>query len=216
MPKQEPFDDHYPQYEDWFEKHKFAYLSELKAVRQFIPSSGNGFEVGIGTGRFAKPLGIKVGIDPSFEMRKIAQQKGLDAIDGVAEEIPFPDKSFDYVLMVTTVCFVDDINLAFREVHRILKPNGLFIVGFVDKKSPLGEKYLEFKEENIFYKHATFFSTEEIVKLLKEHQFHEIGIIQTVFGELQKIDSIQQFKSGYGEGGFVVIKGEKERKKIII
>lgn len=209
MPKTEPFNKYADEYEEWFEKNKFVYLSELEAVKQFIPKKGRGLEIGVGSGRFVEPLGVEEGIDPSQEMREIAQKRGIKVYEGVAEDLPFKNESFDYLLMITTICFVDDINASFREAYRVLKPQGLFIIGFVDKKSPLGERYLQHKEENVFYKQATFYSCEEVIKLLKKYNFSHLEIIQTVFGRLEKINSLQNFKPGHGKGGFVVIKAEK-------
>jgi len=53
--------------------------------------------------------------------------------------------------MVTTICFVDDVLQSFQEVHRILKTNGAFIIGFVDKESPVGNFYLNDKDRRLFY-----------------------------------------------------------------
>jgi len=36
-------------------------------------------------------------------------------------------------------------------------------------------------------------------------------MVQTVFGELDKIDEVQAFQEGSGKGGFVVIKAENEK-----
>lgn len=47
-----PFDDYVTEYDAWFEKHPDLYLAELEAVRSFIPASGIGMEIGVGTGRF--------------------------------------------------------------------------------------------------------------------------------------------------------------------
>ena len=57
------FDKNYAQYEEWFIKNKYVYLSELDAVRNFIPRNKNGVEIGVGSGLFAEPLNIKIGID---------------------------------------------------------------------------------------------------------------------------------------------------------
>ncbi|MBD3191769.1 MAG: methyltransferase domain-containing protein [Candidatus Heimdallarchaeota archaeon] len=209
MPKIEPFNKYADKYEEWFEKNKFVYLSELRAIKQLIPKKGRGLEISVGSGRFAEPLGIEEGIDPSQEMREIAQIRGIKVYEGVAENLPFKNESFDYLLMITTICFVDDINASFKEAYRVLKPKGLFIIGFVDKKSPLGERYLQYKEENVFYKQATFYSCEEVIALLKEYNFSNLEVVQTVFGRLEKIKETQNFKPGYGKGGFVVIKAEK-------
>jgi len=216
MPKTKPFDENYEQYEEWFENNKYAYLSELKAVKHFIPESkrgidlvgitSNGVEIGIGSGKFAVPLGIKVGIEPSKEMAKLARAKGLQIYDSVGENLLFESSSFDFALMVTTICFLDDVEKSFSEIKRILKPWGSFIIGFVDKHSQLGKQYLRYKNENVFYKIADFFSTKQVLEILKNTGFKDSEIIQTVFGELSLINEVQNFREGYGEGGFVVIK----------
>ncbi len=62
------FDKRYKKYDAWYKENKFAYLSELEAIRKVLPKKGKGLEIGVGTGRFAAPLGIKFGIDPSEDM----------------------------------------------------------------------------------------------------------------------------------------------------
>lgn len=209
MPRTEPFNLYLNDYEEWFEENKFVYQSELEAVRHFIPQNKKGIEIGIGTGRFAIPFDIKEGVEPSEIMREFAIQKGLTVYDGIAEELPLQDNSYDFALMVTTICFVDDIGKSFSEVKRILKPGGKFIIGLVDKNSPLGKIYQKMKEQNKFYKLATFYSTDEVINLLEENNFRKIETVQTVFGNLSEIKSKQDYKTGYGEGGFVVIKAKK-------
>jgi ubiquinone/menaquinone biosynthesis C-methylase UbiE len=209
MARTEPFNQYINEYEEWFKEHKYVYESELEAVRHFIPRDRKGIEIGIGTGRFALPFGIKEGVEPSCVMRHFATHKGLEVYDGVAEELPLADESYDFALMVTTICFVDDIMKAFREVRRILKPRGSFIIGLVDKNSPLGKTYEKMKSQNKFYRYATFYSTDEVKKYLRDTNFSGIQIIQTIFGDLEKIQKVQVFKEGYGEGGFVVINASK-------
>ena len=64
MPRVAPFETHHERYEAWFEKHEAAYISELLALRPFVPWQGRGIEIGVGSGRFAAPLGVQVGLDP--------------------------------------------------------------------------------------------------------------------------------------------------------
>ena len=78
--------------------------------------------------------------------------KGIEVFPGVAEKLPIKDETFDLVLMVTTLCFLDDVGKAFGEVYRILQKDGYFINGFVDKNSKLGKFYQEHKDKNPFYK----------------------------------------------------------------
>ena len=88
MTKTKPFDKYASQYDDWFERNKLAFESELQAIRGQLPKSNNGIEIGVGSGQFAVPLGIKIGIDPSKNMREIAQKRGINVINGVAEDKP--------------------------------------------------------------------------------------------------------------------------------
>ncbi len=74
-------------------------------------------------------------------MRRIALERGLNGVDGVAENLPFEDNFFDLVLMVTTVCFVDDVLKAFKECFRVLKNSGTILIGFVDRESTIGKIY---------------------------------------------------------------------------
>ena len=58
MPKTDPYDKHKDKYENWFTRNRFAYESELQAIKLILPQGENGMEIGVGTGRFAGPLGI--------------------------------------------------------------------------------------------------------------------------------------------------------------
>jgi SAM-dependent methyltransferase len=209
MPGVNDFDRNVQQYEEWFVKHPFAYVSELHAVRELLPLTENGMEIGVGTGRFAAPLGIRQGIEPSRSMAEVARKKGLDVISGVAENLPYKDSKFEFCLMVTTVCFLDDIDLAFQEAYRVLRPRGSFIIGFVDRKSPIGREYEQRKNESEFYKTATFYSVDELLVHLKKAGFLKFRFCQTLFGPLQDMQEPSNVKEGFGEGSFVVIKAEK-------
>lgn len=122
MPRIEPFEEHSDSYEKWFEENADLYQAELEAVRGLLPPAGaEGMEVGVGTGRFAGSLGIKMGVEPSGQMAARARVRGIDVYPGVAEGLPFPDGRFDFILFVTTICFVDDLLKAFEEAFRTLK-----------------------------------------------------------------------------------------------
>ncbi|MCK5035134.1 MAG: methyltransferase domain-containing protein [Candidatus Sabulitectum sp.] len=206
MPKIEPFEKHSDAYDEWFKKNIDLYEAELETIRQFIPPPGaKGVEVGVGSGKFAAPLGIKIGVEPSEKMAIKARMQGINVYPGVAEDLPFSDGRFDFVLMVTTICFVDDIIKSFREAFRVLNPGGCIIVGFVDKESELGRQYADKREKSKFYKDATFFSTQEVLKHLQEAGFEIEKIRQTLIaGELP-----ETILDDFGKGAFVVIRGVK-------
>ncbi|MGY0287697.1 MAG: class I SAM-dependent methyltransferase [Candidatus Methanodesulfokora washburnensis] len=111
-----PFDLYYKEYDEWYERNRFAYLTELEALKREIPRNKRGLEVGVGTGRFASPLGVPFGIDPSVGMIKVAKDRGVEVVQGVGEEMPFPDSAFDYVLLAITICFLEDPDRTILEV----------------------------------------------------------------------------------------------------
>ncbi|GAI74242.1 unnamed protein product, partial [marine sediment metagenome] len=127
----------------------------------------------------------------------------------VAEELPFENSQFELVLMVTTICFVNNLDLTFREIYRILKPGGYLIIGFVDRDSSLGKLYQQHKENSLFYKIATFYSTKEVVYNLSKVGFKEFDFRQTIFHGLNEIKDVEPAKEDYGEGSFVVIRARK-------
>ena len=208
MPRTKPFDDQYNHYDEWFEDNRFAWLSELDAVRHFIPEGATGMEIGVGSGRFAAQLGVEVGVEPSKAMRKLAKARGIEVYDAVAEKLPFYEGLFDFALMVTTICFVDDVRESFIEAKRVLKKGGRFILGFVDRNSTLGKTYELHKEENVFYRDATFYSTDEVITLLQECGFQKPQVVQTIFSDFRKLTAVEPFTEGYGQGGFVVVCAE--------
>ncbi|MFH1771268.1 MAG: class I SAM-dependent methyltransferase [Candidatus Omnitrophota bacterium] len=203
------FDRYYRKYDAWYDSNKFAYLSELEALKRVLPKFGKGLEIGVGTGRFAHPLGITLGIDPSLEMLRIASQRGVNTRWGFGEDLPFLHETFNYVVIVISLCFVKNSLKVLQESHRVLKKNSKLIIGIVDRESFLGRFYQQ--KKSIFYKKAKLFSVKELTKLLSNLDFKRISYWQTLFDLPEKINSVQNPRKGFGEGGFVVISGEKAK-----
>ena len=164
MARIKSFDDYSREYDDWYTENYNIYISELNAIRSFIPPGLYGVEIGVGTGRFAVPLGISIGVEPSKKMAEISRNQGINVLDGLAENLPLDDSSFDYVLMVTAICFFDDVEQAFNEAYRVLNETGILIIALIDRKSELGKLYSKHKKKSRFYKDATFYSVNEIIK----------------------------------------------------
>lgn len=219
MAATDPFEEHADRYEEWFEAYEAAYRSELAALRRFVPDDSHGdndhdgddhdaIEIGVGTGRFAAPLGVGVGVDPADGMLRRADERGVQTLRGVGEALPFGDATFDTALVVTTLCFLDDVGRALREARRVLRPGGQLVVGLLDEDSDVGREYLARADESPFYRDATFVSTEQLLAELEAAGFEAFETVQTIFempGELDEPDTVRE---GYGDGVFVVVRAK--------
>lgn len=209
MAKTTPFDAHPDRYDEWFERHDAAYQSELRALRSVLPEDGTGLEIGVGTGRFAGPLGVEHGVDPSPAMRTWARKRNVEVKDGVGEDLPYPNECFDYVLITTTMCYFDDPDRALGEARRVLRPKGTIVLGIIDRDSPLGRRYDQKGDDSTFYRTAHFHGASEVVRMLEEAGFEDVQLRQSLFSDPETMTEPDQVRDGHGDGGFVVVRGVK-------
>lgn len=112
------------------ERHNNArtkYMRNLEAsvIKNF--AEGKILDIGCGTGQHLKYA--NVGLDISAEMLREAKKKGHDLlVQARAEELPFRDSSFGTALCIFTVLNFCDYGKAAKEMHRILKKDGIAIV----------------------------------------------------------------------------------------
>ena len=211
MARIEPFEAHTERYEAWFERHDAAYISELLALRPFVPLTGRGLEIGVGSGRFAAPLGVQVGIDPSRAMLDRARARGLEVLEGIAEDLPFVDDSFDHALVVTTLCFVASPEAMLAEARRVLRPGGVLVMGFIDRDSTLGRHYEKHREASVFYRDATFHSASEVERLVTGAGFSILSWAQTLSRSLEQTEHIEPVRPGRGQDAFVVVHARNDK-----
>jgi SAM-dependent methyltransferase len=202
----DPFERHWERYEDWFNRFENAYQAEVRALGEVIPSVDRGLEVGVGTGRFAAPLGIIFGVDPSPSMLSVARKRGIHVTVGTGENLPFAGKCLDLVLLVTTVCFVENLGQVLREARRVLRPSGAVVVGLVDRASALGAEYLARQERSVFYRAARFYTVAEMLDSLDRAGFGAFETRQTLFGPPALTPSNEAIEFGYGKGSFVAVR----------
>jgi ubiquinone/menaquinone biosynthesis C-methylase UbiE len=203
------FDNYAEEYDAWFDNHSLVYQSELKAVKMLLPQGGKGVEIGAGTGRFSIPFDISVGVEPSGPMAEIARSRGMTIYNAKAENLPFDDTTFDFALMVTTICFLENPLQALKEIRRILCPAGMIIIGMLDKNSPLGKLYETKKNDSKFYRYAKFYTVKQVLKWLNVSGYAHIRTLQTIFHNPEAITTIEPLRDGYGERLFVVVSADK-------
>ena len=209
MARTAPFERHHERYDQWFERHHAAYHSELLALRALVPTRGFGLEVGVGSGRFAAPLGISTGVDPAGSMLHYAAHRGIRVARAVAEALPFRPGLFDHALVVTTICFVDDAAGMLAEIHRVLRADGMLCVGFVDRDTALGRFYLSQRADNVFYRDAVFYASADVDGLVREAGFRDLRWVQTLLGPPDTMTEIEPVRDGHGTGGFVVVRATR-------
>ncbi|MEM1375885.1 MAG: class I SAM-dependent methyltransferase [Pseudomonadota bacterium] len=115
-----------------------GYERSLERTRGFLTPDMDVVEIGCGTGttalHHAPFVGHITGTDISPEMVEIAREKvatsgplNADFIASVADELPFPDDSFDMAMGHNIFHLVEDLDAALTEAHRIIKSGGVFI-----------------------------------------------------------------------------------------
>ena len=112
---------------------------------------GRALELGCGTGFFLLNLmqagltarGSVTDLSPGMVAAALrnAENLGLD-VDGRvadAEQIPYDDATFDVVVGHAVLHHIPDLDAAFREVLRVLKPGGRFV--FAGEPTRIGDRY---------------------------------------------------------------------------
>jgi SAM-dependent methyltransferase len=142
------FDAYAERYDGWFLENLPVLESEVRLVAVALGKEpGRTLSVGCGTGLFEKILredhaiAIRDGVEPSREMAEVARKRGLTVEIGAAGALPAEDGTYDTVLMNGTPGYIDDLEGAFREVRRVLKPGGHAVVADVPRESGYGLLY---------------------------------------------------------------------------
>ena len=119
---------------------RYPYLKRLDMALQLLEGQyfNRLLEIGYGSGIFFPELGPRcgelVGIDLHRKaplVRQMMAQEGLEGHLGVAGvlHLPFAESSFDGIVCLSVLEFVEDTSAAIAEIERVLKPGGLAVLG---------------------------------------------------------------------------------------
>ena len=101
-------------------------------------AKGKVLDIGIGSGLNipfynSDKIDQVIGIDPSHELIELAKEladdskASIELVIGSAESIPYPDNFFDTVLVTYTMCTIPNVEIANKEIWRVLKEDGRLV-----------------------------------------------------------------------------------------
>ena len=108
--------------------------------------AGRVLDVGCGNGRFSRRIAqqaehvVAIDVAPHDEWNQA--QSGLEFAVGNAEELAFPDRSFDTVFAMNMLHHTESPARAIGEIHRVCKPGGQIIIVEPNRWNPLGYVHL--------------------------------------------------------------------------
>jgi len=113
------------------------------AARQLAPQAGDSLlDIGCGTGWFTRRAAaddlVATGLDPNsvwLDYARAHSSPALSWVEGDARALPFADASFDHVLSIAALCFVDDERQAVAEAVRVARRR--FAIGWLNRASLL-------------------------------------------------------------------------------
>ncbi|MBB3061746.1 class I SAM-dependent methyltransferase [Microbulbifer rhizosphaerae] len=134
-------------YESWYETPRGRWIGERETaliLEGLQPSSGESLlDVGCGTGFFTRNLsasmdGEVVGVDINQEWLEYARlhsdgRATFDIAD--ARSLPYATASFDLVISITALCFIEEQLAAVREILRVARRR--FAIGLLNRHSIL-------------------------------------------------------------------------------
>ena len=200
-------------YDAWYESEdgRPLYESELRCLRCMVENAPKPIlEIGVGTGRFAMHFPDVIGIDPSLNALKMAKKRGVKTVHGYGESLPFVDEVFGCILIVVTLCFLENPLDVLREAMRVLRKDGSIVIGLVPKDSPWGLFYEEKKKSgHPFYSTARFYTITDVKALLQKAGLKISRIRSTLLQRPSEPRKVEEPIEGYVEdAGFLCIEAK--------
>ena len=134
------------EYDAWYDTPRGRWIGETEyalAARGLAAEPGDSLlDVGCGTGWFTRRAAadelVATGLDPNpawLDYARAHSGPALSWVEGDARALPFADASFDHVLSIAALCFVEDERQAVAEIVRVAKRR--FVVGWLNRNSLL-------------------------------------------------------------------------------
>jgi ubiquinone/menaquinone biosynthesis C-methylase UbiE len=159
-------------------------------------AAGDVLEIAIGTGRnlLFYPPGVRLtGLDVSPATLGVARRRseqlgvGATLLEGDAQDLPFPDGSFDTAVCTLALCTVPDDARAVGEVARVLRPGGRFLL-LEHVGSPLAPvRAVEWLIQALTFWHERDHMTREPLIHLRAQGFHVEELERSKLGVVERV-----------------------------
>ncbi len=227
------FDGYASKYDEWFMVNDNLFTSELRLFEKALGdiTGKKLLSVGCGSGLFESYIDNSniEGIEPSEDMGKIAEKRGVNIIKyGLIEDVDLPEKEYDIIYFNGSSSYMENLTPVYDKSLRALKDNGKLILLDVPKESAFGFMYLLGKSLNTYdheYLKGTmpelpyplalaasgvWHSTEEKIEVLKNLGIKKFNFYQTlVKNPMYTNEEPEEVIEGYKSGGYVAIVAEK-------
>ena len=119
----------------------------------------------------ARVTGITIGKSETARAQELHESMGVgnlcQAIEGNAEKMPFPDKSFDRAYIVYALKYFCDISIVLKEAARVLKPGGLLMAYCILKTPKYDDSNAEHRDTVAAFELAccmpSFHTTQQVM-----------------------------------------------------
>lgn len=227
------FDGYADKYDEWFMKNENLFTSELRLFEKVLGdiTGKKLLSVGCGSGLFESYIDSSNidGIEPSEDMGRIAEKRGINVIKYcLIEDVDLPEETYDIIYFNGSSSYMEDLKPVYEKSLRALKKNGKLILLDVPKESAFGFMYLLGKSLNT-YDHeflegampelpyplalassGVWHTTEEKINVLKELGIKNFDFYQTLIkNPLYTNEEPEEVSEGYKSGGYVAIIAEK-------
>ena len=227
------FDGYASKYDEWFMVNDNLFTSELRLFKKVLGDTTGKklLSVGCGSGLFESYIDSSniEGIEPSEDMGKIAEKRGINIIKyGLIEDVDLPENTYDIIYFNGSSSYMENLTPVYEKALKALKPDGKLILLDVPKESAFGFMYLLGKSLNT-YEHeylegampalpyplalaasGVWHSTEEKIEVLKNLGIEKFDFYQTlVKNPMYTNEEPEEVVEGYKSGGYVAIIAQK-------
>ena len=145
---------------------------QVAACLELAPKATTLLDVGCSAGyvlEAASALGLQVtGLDYSQFAVDMCCKRGFSAVQGELGKLPFPDASFDVVMLKAVLEHVPDPIAGLREARRVLRPGGVIFVivpdGAYIKHTLSPQTGRDFRPDARGWQHHVYFGSESFAR----------------------------------------------------